>query len=425
MPPAPAAAHQHHAQRPHHAAPHNPYAAAAAAAPPAPYDYAAAYAPPPAPLPLAPSPAPLLVPPAVAAKMAQSGLCAEHLALLQRVASETGYRIVLVAGPPLGGKAKASLPAPPAALPRVPSPSTNALLPSLSPPTTGSEHATTAGLSAGLSAGQSSGLGVDPVLDEAWVNTIDGGQHNLDDSKDVFEVFSASSESPAGNRTGKPASVATTSALVPRTHAAPGSTLSAPGRFAERPAGAALLPPADAVLTPPVPTIKDSIVASLAQRDGNALLYWLMRMCPDVVDHLRVAVFAASTPHGVPQLFASWADKKIPLPEQAFGEYYLYAKTVLRKELCMKLNGRGRTGTGYSQCLYGGRCKFQHECVCCGERDHGWYNAAACQKKQRIQGALRVLGWAAEPMDAVVIRLDPTAARDVVTLVAPFLTGSS
>jgi hypothetical protein len=153
----------------------------------------------------------------------------------------------------------------------------------------------------------------------------------------------------------------------------------------------------------PTATVKDSVMLCLHHRDGPGLFRWLSHMSPDLVEHLRVMKFKTDHAREVEALFSNWSTQRIPLPEQTFGEYYLYAKIALRKELCMKLNGRGRTGTGYSQCLYAGRCKFQHECVCCGERDHGWYNAAACQKKQRIQGALRVLGWdAALPSSALV-----------------------
>lgn len=133
----------------------------------------------------------------------------------------------------------------------------------------------------------------------------------------------------------------------------------------------------------PWASLSDAMRGAISRGDRSGVIQVLDHTCkvPAAVSHLVILRFAQQHEAQLRDLAASWQAKRIPLPDSLFGACYLHAKQVLGKELCMKHNGRGKNGIGYAQCLFEGQCKFLHECVYCGQTDHGWYNVEGCRTR--------------------------------------------
>ncbi|CCW60827.1 unnamed protein product [Phytomonas sp. EM1] len=114
--------------------------------------------------------------------------------------------------------------------------------------------------------------------------------------------------------------------------------------------------------------------------------------------HLSIISFSRQHIKGVQELFNMWAQHGIPAPDMAFGAYYYYVKEKSEKLLCMKHNGRGATpGHGYGKCDFESRrpnntCRYDHVCLFCRSRDHGWFEGDQCEGYQALLSEIEALG---------------------------------
>jgi hypothetical protein len=198
----------------------------------------------------------------------------------------------------------------------------------------------------------------------------------------------------------------------------------------------------------PVPHVFASLVSANDKAELEAALHRLQYH--STIAHLQVIAFALANPELIDKQRHQWSGKSIPIPAGAFAAYYVWSRsrptggngngsnrgrgnsnstgngngdgnaspdTVAsgasangKKDLCMKHNGRSKTGEPYEKCLFGdGRCKFRHECAFCGKADHGWYAVGRCASRLRLQDELTALGLA-KPRLVAASGSDPTSS---------------
>ncbi|GET87912.1 hypothetical protein, conserved [Leishmania tarentolae] len=122
------------------------------------------------------------------------------------------------------------------------------------------------------------------------------------------------------------------------------------------------------------------------------------RNATKLLRHLTIISFSRQHVSGVQELFDTWAKNGIPAPDMGFGAYYFYVKEKSEKLLCMKHNGRGSSpGHGYGRCDFESRrpystCRYEHVCLFCRSREHGWFEEGKCQGYQQLLTEMEDLG---------------------------------
>lgn len=144
----------------------------------------------------------------------------------------------------------------------------------------------------------------------------------------------------------------------------------------------------------------------------------------------------------VQTLVDSWAKKRIPTMDPTFSAYYWWRLhgQASSKRHCLRLNGRGPNPTrGFGPCNYvnsktpGRSCAFEHACVFCEGRGHGWYDELECRGYQCLLAELvlhnvsradiGVLAWAVRDCPPETLRAIRAHAELVCAL--PPLGGTS